>query len=216
RQSVVTEGLQGGMKGVQGRGGFMYRAGTALACLLLAGAGVCWVAANWEQASSLQKLAGAQAVLVVLVLAAVWRLRARGAGGPKAGNHNFTAAAHLAGLAGVATGALLALIGQIYQTGADAWNVFLAWAALLIPWLLTQHTVFLGLLFAVVLNTALGLYLGVHDGGIWRGFGGWTSAALLAALLNAMLLAAWERCIAYFDDGWRIGPRVLATAVAGW
>ncbi|TFL11537.1 DUF4401 domain-containing protein [Pusillimonas caeni] len=211
----MTEGLRDGSRG-EGRRGFIYRAGTGLACLLLASAGVCWVAANWEHASNLQKLAGAQMLLAVLVLAAVWRARPGSEGRLEAGNRNFTAAAHLAGLAGVATGALLALIGQIYQTGADAWQLFLAWAALLIPWLLTQHTVFLGLLFAVVLNTALGLYLGVHDGGIWRDFGGWTSAALLAALLNAVLLAAWERCIAYFDDGWRIGPRILAMAVAGW
>src|SRR5690606_25008659 len=112
----VTEGLQGGMCGVGGRQGFLYRTGTALACLLLASAGVCWVAANWERASSLQKLVGAQALLVVLVLAAVWRLRPVDPGQPRAGNHNFTAAAHLCGLAGVATGALLALIGQIYQT----------------------------------------------------------------------------------------------------
>lgn len=223
----MTEGLRkaeraalgGAPAAADGRPAFMIRAAGALGCLLLASAGICWVAANWDRATGLQKLAGAQLLLVALVLAALRCAgpgRVQGRGGRRPGNPNFTAAAHLAGLAGVAAGALLALIGQIYQTGADAWQLFLAWAVLLLPWLLTQHTVFLGLLFAVVLNTALGLYLGVHGGGIWLGFGGWTGSALLAALLNALLLAAWERFIAHFGDAWRIGPRVLSAAVAAW
>ena len=33
-------------------------------------------------------------------------------------------------------GALLALIGQIYQTGADTFEMFAAWAALILPWVL--------------------------------------------------------------------------------
>ena len=32
------------------------------------------------------------------------------------------------------TGALLALTGQTYQTGADPWQLFAVWAALITPW----------------------------------------------------------------------------------
>src|SRR5690554_411766 len=93
----------------------LVRAGLTLACLLLASGVVCWVAANWPHASAMQKLAGVQLVLVALVLAAVWhagRHCKQLAGHADAGNHNFSTAAHLAALAGVACGVLLALIGQ--------------------------------------------------------------------------------------------------------
>ncbi|MBV1911844.1 MAG: DUF2157 domain-containing protein, partial [Kangiellaceae bacterium] len=32
------------------------------------------------------------------------------------------------------TGALLALVGQTYQTGADPWQLFASWAFLILPW----------------------------------------------------------------------------------
>src|SRR5690606_25106025 len=119
----------------------------SLACLLLASAGVCWVAANWQDATRRQKLAGAQALLAVSVLLATWaRLRWR-----NSDDRNFSLAANLAGLAAIATGTLLALVGQIYQTGADAWQLFLLWAVLLLPWVLAMRTVFLALLLATLL-----------------------------------------------------------------
>lgn len=195
------------------------RAALTLACLLLASGAVCWVAANWPHAGALQKLAGAQLLLAVLVLGAVWRagVHVRNSSASAVSvNHNFSQAAHLAALAGVACGVLLALIGQIYQTGADAWTLFLAWAVLLIPWLLAMRTVFLALLFAAVLNTALALFLDAYAAGMLPSFGGWAASALLVAVLNAVLLALYERFDTCFGDAWRIGPRMLSAAVAGW
>lgn len=196
------------------------RAAASMACLLLASAAICWVAANWQHVSSFTKLAGAQILLVALVFASWLAYNRRRHDGMAdmhgAAAHNLELGSHLVGLAAVAIGALLALAGQIYQTGADTWQLFLVWAVLLVPWLLTQHTVFLGLLFALLLNVALGLYLGIHEGGIWAGWGSWVSSALVAAALNALLLGAWECFIKWFGDSWRIGPRALAAAVAGW
>ncbi|HUH88001.1 MAG TPA: GDYXXLXY domain-containing protein [Pusillimonas sp.] len=197
---------------------FVYRCAVSIACLLLAGSGVFWVAANWADASKPAKLAGAQLVLAALVLAA-WLIRPRDKASWRnkgSANHNFSVRSNLAGLAAVAVGALLALVGQIYQTGADAWQLFLTWALLLLPWLVTLHTVFIGLLFAAVLNTALCLYIGVHSGGIWFGWGTWTSSALVAALLNVVLLTLYEVFARFFNDPWRIAARALATAIAGW
>ncbi len=194
---------------------FLQKTALSLACLLLASAGVCWVAANWQHASHLQKLAGGQILLAVLALCAALACLRRG----KGSNHNFSMAANLAGLAAVATGALLALVGQIYQTGADPWQLFLLWALLLLPWLLVLRTVFLGLLVAVLLNTALALYLYIEGGA-----GGWTwldgtqarGNALLLAGLNLVLLLGWEVSLRQLADRWRIGPRLLSAAAIGW
>jgi uncharacterized membrane protein/uncharacterized membrane-anchored protein len=194
---------------------FLRKTALSLSCLLLASAGICWVAANWQHATRLQKLAGAQALLVVIVLLAAWAYPR-----VKPNDHNFSFAACLTGLAGICTGALLALVGQIYQTGADSWELFLLWAVLLLPWLLATHTVFLALLFAVLLNVSLALYLymwiGSLDGWGWLAVLDPQASALLLAGLDLVLLAAWEAAIDRLDDRWRTGPRLLLAAVAGW
>ncbi|MGB3290249.1 MAG: GDYXXLXY domain-containing protein [Burkholderiaceae bacterium] len=193
--------------------GFLRKSTLALACLLLASALVCWVAANWEYASNFQKLAGVQLTLAALV-ASSWLLGRK----PDPGkNHNFSVSAQLAGLAALTLGALLALIGQIYQTGADPWTLFIGWLVLLLPWLLVLPTVFLGLLCAALLNLGLVLFLDVRGDWLWFGLSStWLQACVLLALVNAAMLFAWERCIALLSDAWRIGPRVLACAAAAW
>jgi len=213
----MTEQSQGQAPHGERRLRSVNRAARALGCLLLASGGVCWVAANWPNASAFEKLAGAQVLIVLLVGSAFWLAgRASHAIPGAASNHNFSVTAHLTALAGIGGGALLALIGQTYQTGADSWQLFLAWAGLLIPWLLALQTVALALLFALVLNTALALLLDVHGVGIWHGFGGWAESALLVAALNAGLLWLYERFFAGFSDDWRIGPRTLSAALAAW
>ena len=64
---------------------------------------------------------------------------------------------HRAALFGacVATGALLALIGQTYQTGADVWELFAAWAALMSPFALLSRSSASWALCVVVANAAL-------------------------------------------------------------
>ncbi len=66
-------------------------------------------------------------------------------------------------LAGVLVlGALLALFGQTYQTGADPWQLFATWALLISPLVLFSRSEVLWLVMAVLLNTALTLYLHVN------------------------------------------------------
>lgn len=192
---------------------FLKKAVLSLACLLLASAAISWVAANWAHATAFQKLAGTQGVLVALVLMS-WRLMI----GTRAGEaRQFSLTANMVGLAAVTTGGLLALIGQIYQTGADPWELFLLWAVLLMPWLLIIRTVFLAMLCAVLLNTAAALYLDVFGARLWFVFlPSWMALSLLLALLNLTLLFAWECGIGWLDDRWRIGPRSLGAAAFAW
>ena len=61
-------------------------------------------------------------------------------------------------VASVLTGVLLAVIGQVYQTGADVFELFAAWAVLILPWtIISRHPVH-WLLWLVVAEVALVLY----------------------------------------------------------
>ncbi len=186
---------------------FPWRLAIWLGAGLLASAAVCWIAANWPYASALQKLAGTQAALAAGALLAAWRLWRRPDDVGVAG-----VAANALGLAAVLTGALLALIGQIYQTGADPWQLFAVWTLLILPWVLAMPTVFLLCLWAAVLNTALALFLSNELGLRW------THVAAGMTALNLMLLALreWAGGRLALDDAWRIAPRAAMMAVTGW
>ncbi len=59
----------------------------------------------------------------------------------------------------ILTGALLALIGQTYQTGADIWQLFAAWAALITPLVLLSKSRASYLLWFLLIELALWRYL---------------------------------------------------------
>ncbi|WP_350998136.1 DUF2157 domain-containing protein [Shewanella sp. TB7-MNA-CIBAN-0143] len=61
--------------------------------------------------------------------------------------------------ASIMLGALLALVGQTYQTGADPWQLFAIWAVLILPFAYIAGFDLLWLLVVVLLNVSLGLYL---------------------------------------------------------
>lgn len=103
-------------------------------------------------------------------------------------------------------GALLALAGQTYQTGADTYELFAWWALLILPWVLVGRLSPLWLVWLVLLNAALFLYFSRSSAGeglLW---------ALFA--LNLAALVAWEAAHAYglawLRDGWP--PRLVAVA----
>ena len=104
----------------------------SLSLVLLASGAVTWVAVNWESISPTVKLVTVQAVLL-LIGAVLLLLRLR------FGAEQLVAAAGmqwlyqgLAFLGAVVSGALIALVGQIYQTGADTWQTFGLWFLLIL------------------------------------------------------------------------------------
>jgi uncharacterized membrane protein len=60
--------------------------------------------------------------------------------------------------ASVLVGVLLAVYGQVYQTGADAFGLFLGWAILISAWVLVAEFAALWLLWLVLLNIGAVLY----------------------------------------------------------
>jgi len=96
--------------------------------LFLACAVVFFFAYNWDDLHRYSKLALAATALLACVAAALASRRA---------NLGWQVALFGAMLC---TGALLALIGQTYQTGADIWELFAAWTVLMLPFALLART----------------------------------------------------------------------------
>ncbi|HJV25508.1 MAG TPA: DUF2157 domain-containing protein [Aromatoleum sp.] len=94
--------------------------------------------------------------------------------------------------ASIATGALLALIGQIYQTGADVWELFAAWAALMMPFALLARSSACWVLWLTIANAAL--LRGLSQSAWLHFFGALDRPGALFAIaaLNALVLIAFE------------------------
>lgn len=89
--------------------------------------------------------------------------------------------------ASVLVGVFLAVAGQIYQTGADPWTLFAAWAALIVPWTLAAPFPLTTLLLVSVANLAVSFYLSQEAHAIGR-----AQVFVALSLVNAAALAACE------------------------
>lgn len=150
--------------------------------LLLGAAVVFFFAYNWDALHRFAKFGLAAGALAACTIVA---MRARA--------HATTYRAALFG-ACVATGALLALIGQTYQTGADIWELFAAWAVLMLPFVVLSRSAASWLLWWVVANAALMRALSMstwwgHVDALFRPTG-----LLSIAVLNFAILALFECC----------------------
>jgi uncharacterized membrane-anchored protein/uncharacterized membrane protein len=189
---------------------FLARATLALGLLLLASAAICGVAANWDAMTKAQRLAGAQGALIVSALLAAWLYRR-----PAATPIRAHGRACVVGLAAVLLGALLALVGQTYQTGADTWELFAGWAVLLLPWAVAARSQGVWLLWIVVANLALALLLGERVLSWWIVFGGPGFPSLVVSAANMFMLAIWEYSARRWHARTGVGPRVLALLAVG-
>lgn len=112
---------------------------------LLAGV-VFFFAYNWADMSAMTKFAVVEAG-ILLAVAGAWI----------AGLDRPAGQSLLVG-ATVLTGVLLAVIGQVYQTGADAYELFLAWTGLALPWVLASRSAAHWLVWLAVACLAAGLF----------------------------------------------------------
>jgi uncharacterized membrane protein len=147
-------------------GKFLDRLLAAFGALLM-GAGIIFlVAYNWDLFGRFAKFMLLDAVIVAAIAVALWL-----------GLVNIAGKAAL-WIATVAVGALLALVGQTYQSGADTFELFLVWAALALPWTIAGRWAPGWGLFLVLVNLAtaqyvsevlrpLGLFLSYDDTTLW-------------------------------------------------
>ena len=150
-----------------------------MASLALAASVVFFVAYNWAEWGRFARF-GIVEVTILLAVAAYVRW----------GAHRIAAQAALLA-ATLSLGALLALVGQVYQTGADPWQLFFAWAVLMLPWALLGQAAILWVVWVALLNLSGVLYFqsfGVFD--LMFDSSLWTYWLLF--LFNALVLAIWE------------------------
>lgn len=168
-------------------------AGVGLA-LILAGL-LTFVAFNWDDLGRFARFGGA-AVWIAAGVAVAW---VRGVERLE-GQLGLMASA-------LGVGGLLALIGQAYQTGADDWTLFAGWAVLIVPWVIVGRFAPLWLLEIVLLNLALGFWVGQ----VYPEYGEWLGLGL--AGLNGLAWVAWERGAAWLVFLRPRGiPRLVAAA----
>jgi uncharacterized membrane protein len=155
--------------------------------LSLAAGVVFFVAANWSRLAVFGRFALLELVLVGLVAVALYKPPPRILG------------RSAAFLAFIVTGALLALFGQTYQTGADVYELFLTWTLLGLPFVVAAQWGLASAAWVLVLDTALMLFCGWHPRGglLWLVFDGTrfttTHAILAAAYLNLVLWFVFEK-----------------------
>ncbi len=107
---------------------------------------VFFLAYNWADMPKAAKIILAAAGVVVPVLLALYPTFT-----PLVRNGLMTTGAFM-------VGGLFAVLGQIYQTGADAYDLFLAWWIFTLLWVILVDFDWLWLLSLVLLNTTIGLY----------------------------------------------------------
>lgn len=196
----------------------------ALAVGQILAAVVFFFAWNWAALPGLVKIALTLGLTVACALSSRLRLRQE-------------ARRALLFSAGLLTGVTLAVFGQHFQTGADAWQLFALWAALLVPWAATRRSPALWALWLVVAETGLVFFLdtlpgeaqppavilaalpavavAAHDlapGVVARWLG---LTALAAVLVVSGALTVEAVSFAEADTAWRwAAPLVLAATVA--
>ena len=94
-------------------------------------------------------------------------------------------------IASVITGSLLALFGQVYQTGADTWQLFFGWAVLIIPWVIIARFPALWLLWLGLINAGLMLYLDVANLSLLDNLYQSIAQVAMLALINFIAFNLW-------------------------
>lgn len=159
-------------------------------------------AANWQSLGALEKLGSVSAGIAVAAIAAVL-----------VGLDRIVGAALLI-VATLLTGLLLGVIGQIYQTGADAWTLFALWASLTLPFALASRSPWHWAVWGMIATLAVGLAADIYIQGPLA----WMMTSWVAGVPGIVLLAAREASVAlgsrWLEPAWTRVVPAAAAAVA--
>lgn len=111
---------------------------------------IFFFAYNWDALSKFHKFAIAELALAAIFIASYFF----------ADNNRAKSALHCGII--LLIGSLLALIGQIYQTGADPWQLFAYWSLFSLPIAVLGRSSALWIFWLILVNFALGLYFETH------------------------------------------------------
>lgn len=115
-------------------------------CTLVLAGMIFFFAHNWQKMSVFYKFTVIEAAIICALLGAwVYSLEKTG------GKLSLICASILVGV-------FLAVFGQIYQTGADAYQLFVTWSLLIAPWVLISRFAALWLIWLVLINLSCILY----------------------------------------------------------
>src|SRR5258706_5168461 len=188
--------------------GFLDRLGLWLGVILLAFGLIFFFAFNWAALGRFAKFGLVELPLVAAIIL-VYRLRL----------DNFKGKALLLGAA-LLMGALLALIGQTYQTGADTYELFAVWALAILPWAAVGRFGALWLMWIGLINLAVWFYYHAFGGLfrmlLWGGPDRFLEVLWAFFVLNTAALLVWELAasrLSWLDERWTV--RVLAVASGG-
>ncbi|AMD02248.1 DUF2157 domain-containing protein [Halomonas chromatireducens] len=189
-----------------------------LGTLSLASALLFLVAYNWADMGRWLRFGLVQAALVAAIGVYWW---AEGRGPVDEGRADDGVVVNIVARAALTTaslllGVLLALFGQVYQTGADPWQLFFFWAVLMLPWAVVARFDALWVLWLGLLNLSLLLYFRTWGGLFGSLFGGDAAALWGVFALNTVALAVWElaarRC-RWLSTGWSTGLLALGSGI---
>lgn len=164
---------------------------------------VTLIAANLDYFSDLAKIYGLQAVLL-LSIALGFYFFLRESRKLEKGKLKLLSVTFFF-ITSVLIGAVFALVGQSYQTGANAWELFAIWSVCQLPLLLLLPNVASALLLVATTNIALFLFNNSNYE---------NDVALSAVGLNLIFLLLSELFIHRLHDGnWRLLPKILVFLV---
>lgn len=200
RQSL-EQGLRltGGIPDRQGWARFLDYSLLLLGALFFTSGLFFFVAYNWEDLPRFARFGVLEAAIVLMAIIAHW-----------VGLHRLGGKIALT-VAALLVGALLAVFGQEYQTGADAYTLFGNWALLIAGWVLISK---FDLLWAVLLGL-LNLTLFLFWNQVLPGDQYPQPETLFA--LNAVALLAWEvmyRRFNWWNHRWL--NRLTVIVAFGW